>query len=134
MRNDDIFEQFDAAKDRLANILAQAQANTVRASELAEQARTLQITMRSDGGEVTVTAGVGGVITAVEFGATAFDVSTTELSRLALHTIAAAQNAAANQFAERAAMGLPPDSALGSAWRDDANRAFPAPKNDSPYA
>jgi len=128
----DPFAEFDAAHARLEAIAAQARANTVRASKIADDVRTTVASARSSRGEITVTARAGGAITAIDFSDDAYELEPAVLSRIVIETIAQAQHAAATEFADRAAEQLGANSALADGLRADAEQAFPAPGFDAP--
>jgi len=123
----DFFADFDAAQARIEAIAAQARANTVHASRIADDVRTATATARSPRGEISVVSRVGGVIASVEYSDAAFDLAPGALARITVETIARAQHAASVQFADRASDELGADSALADGLRADAERAFPSP-------
>jgi hypothetical protein len=125
--NTDPVDEFDATQARLEAIMAEARANTVRASRVADQASTVEATARSSRGELTVTSRAGGVITAIEFSTDALELGPAALARITVTTIAEAQHAAALRFADQAAEELSANSPLADTLRADAERAFPSP-------
>ncbi|RLP82941.1 hypothetical protein D9V34_06750 [Mycetocola lacteus] len=127
----DPIDEFEAARAELQAISAQADANAQGAAALADDARTLQASVRSPRGEVTVTARVGGAISAVQFADAALSLRPAELSRLVETTIAQAQFQAAQRFADRAAEAFGTDSEIAAQLRADALAAFPEPGPDT---
>lgn len=129
----DPLAQFDDAKARLEEIVAQARDHTGRAERLAEGSHDMKVTVRSPRGELMVTSRVGGAITAIQFTDAALTLSPHTLAQLTVTTIGRAQNAAAMRFAESAADQLGANSALAESLRADAERAFPSPSGGVGY-
>lgn len=123
---EDALAAFEDARARLDELVAEARDRSVRASRVAEGALQTA-TARSPRGEVTVTAQAGGVIRRLDFSDAGFDLAPDALARLTVQTIAQAQHAAAQRFAESASRELGADSPIAAQLRADAERAFPAP-------
>lgn len=129
----DPMDEFDAAQERLREIVDQARANTARAKRVADEARTAEATARSPRGELTVTSRAGGIITGIQFTDAAMDLAPHALAQLTVATIAQAQNVAALRFAESAGEQFGADSPAAEELRADAQRAFPSPDNGLRY-
>lgn len=123
---EDPLAEFAAAEARLSAIVAESRANRDQATQFAAEAKTTTATARSPRGEVSVTARVGGTITAVQFGDAAMRLTPAALAALTTKTIAAAQHDAAQAFANQAAYQFGANSPIAAQYRADAERAFPA--------
>lgn len=122
----DALAAFEDARARLDELVAESRDRSARAARVADHALETA-TARSPRGEVTVTAQAGGIVRAMEFSDAGFELGPAALARLAVQTIAQAQHAAAQRFAESASSELGADSPIAAQLRADAERAFPEP-------
>lgn len=126
------FAALEAAQERLAAISAEVKATSARARAVVTAAAETFAEARSERGEVSVTARVGGTITSMRFSEHALDLSATELASLTVRTIALAQHNAGTEFVGHASRDLGEDSTVVARLRTDIERAFPDPDNPDP--
>lgn len=128
MGTQDPLAAIEAARARIAQQVASAEARREEVKTLSHEVRDLSETARSNGGEVSVTARPGGQVVSVDFSPAAEGLSSSALTRIVTETIARAQHRAAMRAVEHSANTLGEDSALVAQLRSEAESAFPAPQ------